>query len=367
MTRNKLTDRWWLMFIVVSTGTGALFGSLRLPGGWLIGALLGALALSIPCRKHPTVPQGLRIAAQAVLGSFLASQFDLASFSSFGVHWLPMTLAVLAALILSVVLAILFSRITKVNIETSILGLLPGGAGAMVAMSLESETADARLVSLMQYIRLCIVVLATGVLSHYVLQAGTGGSVTGFLGAMPSFREHWKDILFTPLLTLVGAWLGKQLRVPAGTMVVPMLLGIFAKATGIMEPLWLPGFLPAAYILIGMYVGALFNKESLAYARRIAPYMIGATFVLIGVSAAMGGVLTYLVHTTSLTAYLATTPGGMDSVAAIALSAEGTDLSFVVSLQMMRMLIIVMLGPLLARFVMTRRRMRKDGDSGEVN
>jgi len=354
-TESKSGSVWWFAIVAASTGMGATFGFLELPGGWLIGALLGALALSVPYRRHPTIPHAARLASQAVIGSFLASRFELASFASFGIVLLPMFFVVVVTLSLSVVLALLFSRVTKVDIETSILGLFPGGAAAMVAMSVESENADAKLVSFMQYIRLCIVLLVTGVLSHYLIESGNVASGGSSFGGLPDFAGRGTDYMLTPLITIAGAWIGQRLRVPAGTIVGPMVLCLVAKAAGLVDPLWLPGTMPAAYIVLGLYVGTLFSKESLVYAGKIAPFMMASTFLLIAASAATGVLLAWLSGETRLSAYLATTPGGMDSVAAIALSTEGANLSFVVTVQMMRMLTIVMFGPVFARFAMVRR------------
>jgi uncharacterized membrane protein AbrB (regulator of aidB expression) len=52
-----------------------------------------------------------------------------------------------------------------------------------------------------------------------------------------------------------------------------------------------------------------------------------------------------------MTAYLATSPGGMDSVAIIAAASNGVDLSFVMALQSCRLLFVLALGPFLARLV----------------
>jgi uncharacterized membrane protein AbrB (regulator of aidB expression) len=49
-----------------------------------------------------------------------------------------------------------------------------------------------------------------------------------------------------------------------------------------------------------------------------------------------------------LTAYLATSPGGMDSVAIIG-AASNVDLSFVMALQTLRLVIVLIVGPPLAR------------------
>ncbi|TIT60111.1 MAG: AbrB family transcriptional regulator, partial [Mesorhizobium sp.] len=52
-----------------------------------------------------------------------------------------------------------------------------------------------------------------------------------------------------------------------------------------------------------------------------------------------------------LTAYLATSPGGMDSVAIIAAAAHNVDISFVMALQSARFLIVLLVGPSIARLV----------------
>jgi uncharacterized protein len=52
-----------------------------------------------------------------------------------------------------------------------------------------------------------------------------------------------------------------------------------------------------------------------------------------------------------LTAYLATSPGGMDSVAIIAAASDSVNLSFVMALQMARFLFVLLFGPALARLV----------------
>ena len=54
-----------------------------------------------------------------------------------------------------------------------------------------------------------------------------------------------------------------------------------------------------------------------------------------------------------LTAYLATTPGGMDAVAIIAASSN-VDIAFVMALQAVRFLIVLIAGPPLARFIAKR-------------
>ena len=54
-----------------------------------------------------------------------------------------------------------------------------------------------------------------------------------------------------------------------------------------------------------------------------------------------------------MTAYLATCPGGVDSIAIIGASSNA-DLSFVMTLQTLRLLIVLLAGPSIARFIAQR-------------
>jgi uncharacterized protein len=68
----------------------------------------------------------------------------------------------------------------------------------------------------------------------------------------------------------------------------------------------------------------------------------------------MCGGLAFALHeaagTDALTAYLATSPGGADAVAIIAASSP-VDVSFVMAMQIGRLLLVILIGPTLARMV----------------
>jgi uncharacterized membrane protein AbrB (regulator of aidB expression) len=56
-----------------------------------------------------------------------------------------------------------------------------------------------------------------------------------------------------------------------------------------------------------------------------------------------------------MTAYLATSPGGLDTVAIIAAGTRA-DMSFIMALQTLRLFTILLTGPAMARFISMRRR-----------
>jgi len=59
-----------------------------------------------------------------------------------------------------------------------------------------------------------------------------------------------------------------------------------------------------------------------------------------------------------ITAYLATSPGGMDSIAIIG-AATKADLPFVMALHAMRFVIVLSVGPTVARFLVKRTEIER--------
>jgi membrane AbrB-like protein len=86
------------------------------------------------------------------------------------------------------------------------------------------------------------------------------------------------------------------------------------------------------------------------YAARVFPMIAASTFALIALCGGLALLLHLTVGTDPLTAYLATSPGGADSVAIIAASSQ-VDLPFVMAMQIARFMIVLLLGPALARAV----------------
>jgi hypothetical protein len=73
---------------------------------------------------------------------------------------------------------------------------------------------------------------------------------------------------------------------------------------------------------------------------------------MLGLCAACGWALVVLLELDPLTAYLATSPGGMDSMAVISASSQA-DLAFVMAMQSVRFLVVLAVAPALARAAST--------------
>ena len=99
-----------------------------------------------------------------------------------------------------------------------------------------------------------------------------------------------------------------------------------------------------AFAVIGLQVGLRFTVETVRQVGRLlVPVLLCILFLLV----ACFGLAIVLAATTSVTlqdAYLATTPGGLYAVLAVAFGA-GANTTFIVAVQGLRVLVMVLLAP----------------------
>jgi len=225
--------------------------------------------------------------------------------------------------------------------------MAPGAASAMVFMAGEFG-ADTQLVAFMQYLRVVLVAtLATVVARLSVGPHAAAADVSWFpaLHALP-FAE-------TLAIACLGGLLGRLARVPAGVFLVPMILGTALHSSGLVRLELPPWLLAVSYAIVGWSIGLGFSRDILAHAVRALPQILAAIVLLIAFAGLLALILVAAFGIDPLTAYLATSPGGADSVAIIAASSR-VDVSFVMALQTIRFLFLLLAGPAISRFVAGR-------------
>ena len=180
-------------------------------------------------------------------------------------------------------------------------------------------------------------------------------------------RGGFKTPRFDTYLSVrAGGLIGRLSRIPGGTFLVPMTTGVVLQAMGLMTivlPTW---FLVGCFALLGWNIGLGFTPQILSHALRALPQTLIAIFTLIGFSIVLAVMLVHTLKVDPLTAYLATSPGGMDAIAIIAASTQ-VDVPLVMGMQIVRFLIVLMAGPPLARLLASRvgkpKKRRLDADT----
>jgi membrane AbrB-like protein len=341
--------------IALSTLLAEAFDALGIPAARLLGPMVAAIALSVRgvTVKLPRIPF---IAAQGLVGLLIARGVPGSILETLSGHATVFIAGVLVVTVLANGLGWLLSRWRVFPGDTAIWGSAPGGASAMMIMA-EEHGSDVRIVAFMQYLRVVCVSVTASLVAHWWIGHDAAPAVRT---AVPLFvqPQSWADTGATLAVAFGGAFVGHRLRIPAGAFLVPMFAGI-AMHDGAGVPIELPPLvLAVAYAFIGWVAGARFNRQVLVDTARSLPKMLASVLSLIALCAGFGATLVWLADIDPLTAYLATSPGGADTVAIIAASTQ-VDVPFVVAMQVLRMLFVLLTGPAIAR-ALSRRMKRAD-------
>lgn len=349
MPRNFLESPvLWLALLSFSLSIGWFLNRAGLPAAFLIGSMLCAIAFSLTGLRL-ALPRRVFQSAQALIGCAVAKSITAAILVTICRDW-PIMFIVVAGAVLSgglVGWTLVKSRVLPGT--TAAWGSTPGAASAMIAMA-EEYGADVRLVALMQYLRVLVVVLTASIVAHYVLGTGQSAPLNAPPPSISLDSVNWSQLVVTLGVAVVGGCIGVWLRIPAGAMLVPMILGAVLHSSdlaSIYQPFWLQII---ASLLLGWYVGLSFNRGILVSAFRMMPRLLLSTVLLIGLCAIFAWFLVIFLHIDPLTAYLSTSPGGLDSVILIAMGSQA-DLPFVVAVQTLRLFAVILAGPAIARLI----------------
>lgn len=348
MTAMTKTMRW-LVLLFLSVLAVLALTVVHMPAALLIGPMFVAIILATTDRMAK-VPSQLMFVAQGVIGCLMANAIPLELLAEIARSWPIFLAGVFSVIAVSVLFGWLLARFQVLPGSTAIWGSVPGAASAMTIMS-ESYGADVRLVALMQYTRVLIVALAAAVVAKlFLVQSNaTPPPVVWFPPVAPL------PFLQTILLITVCAGLTRIIKIPAGMMLLPIVIGAALQDLDYMKIELPPLLLAASYAIVGWSIGQRYTREILIYAAKVLPRVILSIVALIAICGCFAWLLTITTGVDPLTAYLATSPGGADSVAIIAASAH-VDISFVMAMQLARFLVILLIGPALARLVVRLAR-----------
>ena len=341
-----------VVLVALASAAGFVAQLLGLPGAWLIGPMVVVIGAGVTGRQL-RFPRPVVLGAQGIVGTLVAGGFDPAALPKVVANWPAVLLAVGGTLAASALVGIGLARTTTIHRATTTLGTLPGGAQAMIALSV-ALGADVRAVATMQYVRIVLAVLSASLIGRVSLWlSGAAPASLTAVAAAPA-ASPLPTYLLTGLTAGVGVVVGSSLRIPAGVILGPLVLGVLARSLELVHPAWPTGVPEAAYVVLGLYVGVMFDRVAIRNIRGQLPAMVLSILVLIGVCGCLGALLAFWTGANLVTGFLATTPGGLDSVTAIALT-SGADVSLMLSVQMVRLFAVVLVGPPLARWLLRAR------------
>ncbi len=356
---QKITEQ-----LILGLLAGLLFSWLNVPVGWLLGPMImGIVYATIASNPQPLPPVFMTL-GKASVGLATAVRFSPETLSMATTYAIPILLCVLLTGSLSLFHGYLLSRWTGIDRVTGLLAFIPGAASTIVAIG-EEMGADAIAIAVLQYLRVLLVVLfipsAAGLIfpANPVTQATVNIAVDSNL-PMPMLL----NLLVLAGCCGVGIWGGNRLNLPASELLGPMIVALVAfweLPYKLQVPPWL---FATGLLFIGVYIGLKFNRQAAQKLFKAVLIEVGLVLMLIVLCLGVGYEFHVVTQVDTVTAVLGFTPGGLEAMIATVMQLGG-DAGLVLTMQMSRMLMIILIGPWLISFLMKTGK-SSDLDEGRI-
>ena len=349
MSTNQGLLRSWVLVILVTVAATGAFGAASLPSPVLFGSLVGGVVCALTLGGDLHIPRLAFNTGQALIGATIGALVNLPTLERLVVDWPSILGVTIGTLLISLAAGRLLALHRDASPTTGTFALVAGGASGVVAVAHELG-ADDRVVTVVQYLRVLLVLVAMPLVTALVFHpASTGGTAPS---AVP---VRWlPDTVFTVLAVVAGLVVARLTKLPAASLLGPLLVAVALSASGVFGAVTVPDPLQnLGYALIGVQVGLRFTRESLRSIAGLLPAAVALIAAVIVACAGMGVLLSAVTGVDRLTAYLATTPGGLYAVLATAAD-SGCDVTYVLAVQVIRVFVMLLAIPLLARMLARR-------------
>lgn len=345
--------KFFIETIAIAIVGGVLFYLFTLPLPWMLGPLTAVMLWKGLTERNLIWPNYLKNTGLIILGMTFGLHFTIETIQIIGPYLLPYVLLTFLLILVSITNSIIAARFIDVDQVTSVFGSIPGGLTEMVIAS-ESLQANTAYVMVFQTLRLIIVLFTVPFIILYVFSSGSdpGTAISTTTGVdFFSFNIFW---LIIPIFFGVRF----QNLLPAGIMIIPLAIIASMNISPIQIPSIPNGVFLAAQLCVGTSLGKNISLKDVKYAGKYSVIYAGLAFVLIFISFVFGYLLSTITSMDLPTALLSTAPGGLIEMVLTA-SMVGADPAIVTSLQLTRIIIIVVCVPIALKWYFNRYEKNK--------
>ena len=337
-----------LLTLACALAVGRLLDRLRVPGGMMVGAVIGACVLGV-FTGQAAMPAPAKTVAQIIAGAFIGSGIKREDIAEMKTIARPALILIPCLLVVNITAGLLIYATGKMDLLTALMCCVPGGISD-IPMIAADMGADPSIVVTMQFIRL---VLGIGVFP-ILIKVVTGGDGKEVEAVKTKKKKTYQagNVVLTFAVAAVCGLLGKVSPVPSGTMGFATL-GSIIFACAFPGRAQMPKLLrKLAQMLSGAYVGASIGAEQI---RVLMTMGVPVLIIVCAYTFACFGIGFFLYKAGCFTraeGMLAATPAGASDMALI--SADiGVQNPKLIVLQVMRLIIVVLFFPTILSFVVS--------------
>ncbi len=331
--------------ILITLALAALIGfaldRLKVPGGMMIGAVIGACAVNLSL-SGVQLPPAFKTVAQIIAGAFIGCGVRREDLRQMRAILLAAGVVIGCLLLVNLGAAYLICRTGPVSYLTALFASAPGGLSDIPIIAADMG-ADASQVLALQLVRFVMGIAIFPSLIAHLTPRPSGAEDGEMQQKQPRTGGRKRDMLITLAVAAAFGLLGKASPVPGGTMAFATLGAIAFKLA--YPAAWLGRPVrKGAQLLSGAYVGAGIGMAQLVQLRFLA---LPAVMLLLAYS--LGAVLiASLLQRLRIfdrrEAYLAATPAGASDMALISADLGVYNVKLVL-LQVMRLITVILLFP----------------------
>lgn len=268
----------FIITIAVATIVGLVFYKLKVPGGLMIGAIVGVAILNITT-SHGHMPYEAKMLAQMISGAFIGSGISRSDLKNFKNLFKPILILCGGMLVLNIILGFIIYYVTTLDFLTSFFVCVPGGMSDMPIIAAEMG-ADGAIVALLQFVRLCAgLALFPALIQFYGRkQEQEQVSMDTTQNKVNKTEFHLVGMLTVLMTAFVGGLVGKTSGIPSGILLFALIFTIIGKQ--LYEPCMLPVIIRrVAQILAGAYIGTSIQREDVG---KMPEILLPAILLVIG-------------------------------------------------------------------------------------
>ena len=280
-----------LLTILAACGPGFFLRRLHVPGGLLLGAVIGVSTLNL-VTGLAFLPANVKVLSQIVVGAFLGCTMTREHVRGLPQFWKPILCVLCGYLAMALTLGTVICHISHVDLLTALFCVSPGGLSdtPLIAMDFGATVTYVVALQMLRVIYGLAVVPSLISWSDRVLGPRLGLAYPYERSAqrMQKAKKHYPRcaVFVTLAVAAAGGLLGKISNFPAGTLLFALIFSLGLKVN------WDKAHMPmqirrGAQILSGSCIGLQIRAEELQAIRQMA---IPALLMLLAYSAVCLGV-----------------------------------------------------------------------------
>ncbi len=344
-----------ILFLILIAIVFSVLGEwLNFPLPWLLVPIFISIIWTLKQKSTFCLPNSFNVLGQAIIAVVTASRFSIDVFKDIQSFFIPLVICIVVTGIFSLLNGYLIYKWTKIDLITSLLANIPGGSAGLVAMS-EEMGGDAIIVAMLQCLRIILVSLFVPIVaSFYSAQSQLSSAIDNMMGVgmndtLPNSLPIPINFLLLLLISIVSIQIGKKLKLPSNNFLAPffgvlIFLIFFPYKIVIPHPIFCLGL-----FMFGISLGVKFEKSAIKKLTKALLIEMFLMLILIAICFVAAYEFHLFTHIDTMTSILGSSPGALNAMTATAIELGGNS-SLVVTMQMIRMLLILVLTPLLLNF-----------------